>query len=620
MRHPTFPLAAAVAAALSVSQVAQVSAQERSMEQVIVTGSRTGLELRQLGSAVSVVSAENLQSGQILLTKEILQDIPGVQISTERPGAFTNVSIRGSDNDQVLVLLDGIELGDPSSTSTQFQFDHLSSGDIERIEVLRGNQSSLYGSDAIGGVINIITKKATADRLQFNAEAEAGSYGVRSINASILGAAGIVDYRLSANAYRADGPSLADPDVGPADEDDAYERRGLSGRLGVQLTPTLRAQLIGFLSDTEMDLDGTGQDATTTPFVGKDEAAYAAMLIHEGAGGRLRNELTYSYYEAERTYPGEFSLPGGDIYLGEKNNLRFTTSFDASDLISLAGGVDLEEETTDQLTSFSGSFVAGIDTDSLFGELVVTPSEALTLTGAIRSDDNSRFGTFDTYRFTAAYLLDGADRQIKLRASWGTGAKAPGLYQLFDPTYGNLALGVEESEGFDIGVDVRWAGGPTLELSYFHNDVENEIDFDFAQGGYIQRGETRSNGIEAALDTPLGDRLGWNITYTYLDARDKSLDAWLGRPRSTLSTSLRVQPFNDLNFTVRARYRDENASSGPGRNSDSFVVVDLLGSYRISDRLEIYGRVVNLFDEDYQMSWGRSTYDRSAFVGIRAGW
>ena len=389
------------------------TAQVNDQETVIVTGSRTGLVSNQIGSAVSVVTAEDIESGQILFAKDVLQDLPGVQVSNDRPGAVTSVYIRGSDNDQVLVLVDGLEIGDPSNISTAFQFDHLNTADIERIEVLRGNQSSLYGSDAIGGVINVITKKPEEGSVRVDVGAEGGSFGMGRLDATISGDMGLIDYRFSANHFSTDGPSRADSNAGPAVEDDAYERRGFSGQLGFELTPSLHLKLQGFTSDTETELDGTGQDATFLPLVDKDESLYAATLVYDNAAGSWHHELSYSEYGAERIHDSS-----GDRFTGNKDNLRFWSGFNATDRLSLAFGLDLERETTDQLTSFSGSFIAGNETDSLFAEVAITPWDHFTLTVAARTDDNQRFGRFDTSRITAAYVLPDTNTQTKFRASW----------------------------------------------------------------------------------------------------------------------------------------------------------------------------------------------------------
>jgi vitamin B12 transporter len=614
----TYSRAALVAALSALSAPAFAQAAGADSDVVVVSASRTTLAPAQIGSAVSVTTAADIRAGQMLSVKDALQDAPGVQITSNRPGGLNNVSIRGSDNDQVLFLIDGIELGDPSSTSTQFQTDHLTSLDVSRIEVLRGNQSSLYGSDAIGGVVNIITQRADEDGLKINAEAEAGSENARSGGVTLLGRNGAIDYRLTGTAFAADGPSLADPATGTATEDDAYERWSLSGRVGARIGETIETQVVGFYTDSASDLDNTTSDSDDV--LEKKEYGAAFKASHETTDSRWRNELTVSRFNAERTYFGTFYAPEGDVYDGTKDSALYVLNFRPSRVFQVAGGLNWEEEKTEQTTFFSGVFEADITTESAFVELSFQPVDALAVTLAGRVDDNSRFGTFDTYRATAAYSLPGqiAGGDVKLRASYGTGAKAPGLYQLFDPTYGNPDLEVETSEGYDAGVDMVWKTA-RLEFTLFDTDITNEIGFDGSRppfGGYAQFGQTRSRGAEFGARFDLAEWMSVSQTLTVLDSQDEDTGLWKGRPRYSGATAVTVEPTERWRVTARVRYRTENAS-GFGGAADGFQSVDLLTSYDLTKSVELYGRIENVADEDYQLVYGSNAPDFGVFGGIR---
>ncbi|MDB5725951.1 MAG: hypothetical protein JWQ16_2705 [Novosphingobium sp.] len=592
---------------------------------IVVTASHLPLTAREIGSSVTVVTADDLKREQITFVKDVLQDLAGVQISSDRPGDFTNVSIRGSDNDQVLFLVDGLKLGDPSSTSTQFQSDHLTSRDIARIEVLRGNQSSLYGSDAIGGVINIITQRATEDGFKVNAEGEYGSYNTLNGGASILGKSGAVDFRVTATGYRHEGPSLADPVTAtkPVVEDDAYWRYGVSGRLGVAASQNVDLQLIGFWQDSFSDLDNSTSDNFNT--VRKREWSYASQGSYKSDDGKFRVQAVAGRYIARRLYFGSSNLAQGDLYKGTKDSASLNANYDSGGLFSIAVGGNWEREKTDQVTKFSGNFLQQITTKAAYAELALKPFAGLTITGAARIDDNSRFGTFDTYRVTGAYVIDDAiaGGVIKLRASFGSGAKAPGLYQLFDPTYGNPNLKVETSKGGDFGVDLTFGETFSAQLSYFYARTRNEIVFDGSIppfGGYAQFGKTRKSGVELAFQLKPTAWLSFSQSYTYLNAEQDKLENgnWsdMGRPKHSGSTSVTVNPLEHLSVTARARYRGRNASSFGGITA-GYATADLLGSYQLTDNVELYARIVNLFDKQYQMSFGKNALDRSAYGGIR---
>ncbi len=593
-------------------------------DDVVVSASRVPLKPREIGSAVTVITAEDIQRDQITFVKDIFQDIAGLQISSDRPGDLTSVSIRGSDNDQVLYLIDGIELGDPSSTSTQYQSDHLTTADIARVEVLRGNQSSLYGSDAIGGVVNIITKRAKDDGLLFNAQGEYGSYETLNGAASVIGKTGALDFRLTASGYKHNGPSLADPATGTAVEEDEYWRYGFSGRAGLAATSNIDLQLIGFWQNSHSDLDGTNADSTDT--VRKKEWAYAGQASYRSDDGAWRASATASRYVAQRRYFGTYNRAEGDFFEGTKDVLAANVSYDKGGLFGVAAGANYEEEYTDQVTAFSGVFDKKITTKSAFAELALRPAQGLTVTGAARIDDNSRFGSFDTYRVTGAYVLEnligGGD--VKLRASYGSGAKAPGLYQLFDPTYGNPELQVETSEGGDVGVDFDFGSAFSAQVSYFFAKTRNEILFDCAaaaaekkKGCYLNLGRTQKSGVELAFNLRPTDWLSFRQSLTYLEAEQFVKGKWesLRRPEFTGSTSITLTPIERFSFTARLRHRD---NSGPiSRRLKAYEVVDLLASFGITDNVEVYGRVTNLFDKQYQMSFGKNALGRSAYGGVR---
>lgn len=601
---------------LAFGPLASLAAQDTPDPAIVVSASRVTQDAGEIGSAVSVIDAKDLTRNQTIFVKDALQDVPGVMISSDRPGDLVNATLRGSTNDEVLWLVDGIELGDPSAISTAFQADHLIAADVARIEVLRGNQSSLYGSDAIGGVINVVTQRATEEGVALSAQAEAGFYGTSNGGASLLGKSGAVDFRLTATGYRHDGPSLTDPATGTGvTEDDAYSRYGTSGRLGVAVSDTVTLQATGFWLDSETDLDNTGSDSADT--VDKTEYAVAGQGTFKSRDRAFSAEVTASRYHADRTYVGSFNRPEGDLFVGTKDALALAARYDAGGTIGVAAGGNLEWEDTDQATAFGG-LNAGIRTSSAYAEVALRPVANLTLTGAARLDDNSRFGRFDTYRATAAYLVGPA----KLRASYGTGAKAPGLYQLFDPTFGNPDLRVEQSEGGDIGVDLA-LGGVTAQVSYFVLDKTNEIVFDGSRppfGGYAQFGRTRASGFEAGLSAHLADWLSVSQSFTYTDHEVAPApgDAYAesGRPKYVGTTAITVLPVTGAELTARARYRDGD-ESGFGGDTEAYLTVDLLGSYALSNRVHLHGRVVNLFDRFYQVTYGTNTLGLSAYGGVR---
>lgn len=595
-------------------------AQDRplTLDTVVLTASRADLPARAVGSAATVIVRDRIVREQTRRVTDALRGVPGVQVSQDRPGVWTSISLRGSDNDQVLVLVDGVRVADPSSTSTAFQFDHLSTADIERIEVLRGNQSSLYGSDAIGGVVNIITRRATADGWRLDSEAEAGPEGWGRGNVALGWKQGAVDARVTAFATRYDGPPIKTS----SDIDNPYRGNGISAVLGWQIAPTTRFELSGTNSDTWSGYEARRDGRLDT--VDKDEWRLGLRLTHESADGVWRHALHAGRYGAVRTYhTGYAREPGGDVYDGRLTSWGYDLTWKPNAQLSVIGGLAREQERTLQTTAFSGNFVASNATTAAFAEIAWTPDDRRSVTLALRRDDNDRFGQFDTWRLTGAHLLAAGDADIKLRASAGTGAKAPGLYQLFDPTYGNRNLTAQTSRGFDLGADVYLPWGE-VNATLFRTAVRNKIAWGPRQDGsrgYYNEGETLERGLELGATAEFGSAWSLAASHTSVLSENRLTDRWRGLPKHSGSLSLTYAP-EGWSLTGRLRYASGNDAgrvAGWGQHVGGYGVVDVFGSYRLSDQAELYARVENLFDRDYEVYSGYRTPERSLFAGVRLG-
>ena len=642
MSENSFRAALQAGAALGLLAAAMPAAAQDDADQdhdIVVTASRVTSEAREIGSAISVLTADDLKSNQTGFVAQALLDVPGVYLNTDRPGNgnTTSLSIRGSTNDEVLWLIDGIKLGDPSSTSTQFSPDHLTSADIARIEVLRGNQSSLYGSEAIGGVVNIITRRATQDGLEANAEAEGGSHGEASGGATLLGKSGALDFRLTATGYRQGGPSAEDPRQfdppisNSQAEQDEYWRYGFSGRIGYEINPNVSLMATGFWQDSHTDTDGSSYSADysvsypadSTDYVKMREYAVGGKAEYKSDDDKWKVGVTGSRYNARRLYFGINNSPTGDLYDGTRDEIGGNISYGGNGPVRANIGGNYEWER-DHQNAYGSLLQAHVHTGSVYGELALLPLEGLTLTGAVRHDDNSRFGSFDTWRVTGAYVLGRA----KVRASYGTGAKAPGLYQLFDQQYGNPNLKAETSRGGDLGVDFTMSSMLSAQLTYFYNYKHNEIGFNYdpscvsPYGCYVQFGRSKAQGVELGLALKPATWLSLNQSFSYVDYKqDTSLTGDQpyidpGYPRYVGTTSITVNPTRRASITARVRYQDRNLA-GYYAPTGAYAVVDLLGSYKITDKIELYGRVVNLFDKYYQITSGFQTLGLSAYGGVR---
>ncbi|MFB2594827.1 TonB-dependent receptor plug domain-containing protein [Paracoccus sp. p4-l81] len=611
-------LATFLLGATALSQPALSQDNRTTLDTIVITASRTDLPTRAVGSAATVVDRDRVVREQNRRVTDALRDVPGVQVSQDRPGVWTSISIRGSDNDQVLVLVDGVRVADPSAASTAFQFDHLSAADIERIEVLRGNQSSLYGSDAIGGVINIITRRADTDGWRLSADAEVGPHRSKRGNATLMWKHGAMDARLTAYSTHYDGPPIKIA----SNVDSPYRGNGISAVLGWQIAPATRLEFSGMTSDTWSAYDSRPGGKLDT--VDKDEWRAGLRLTHETADGRWRHALHAGRYSAVRSYhTGHSRASVGDVYDGLMTSLGYDVTWKPNDTWSVVGGLARETEKTRQATNFSGDFIASNRTTAAFAEIAYTPDDRNTVTLALRRDDNDRFGSFETWRVTGAHLLSYGQTDIKLRASAGTGAKSPSLYQLFDPTYGNPNLTAQESRGFDLGADVYLPWGE-LNATLFRNQVSNKIAWGDRPGGtkgYYNLGATLERGLELGLSAELAPNWTLAASHTYLLSQNDLTGAWRGMPKhtGTFSVTYAADPWS---VTGRLRYASGNDAatvSGWGKHVSGYGVVDLFASHKLSERTELYGRIESVFDRRYETYSGYRTPERSLYAGIRIG-
>ena len=597
----------ACAAALIAPLFAQAAAEDGATnDEIIVTGLRLPTPLAETGSSVSVITADDIELKGYAFALDALASAPGVTVNQNGAfGGVATVRIRGAGADQTLVLLDGVPMGDPSSVGGGYDFSVLDAADIDRIEILKGAQSTLWGSDAIGGVVNIVTKKPE-EGFGGTLFAEGGSYHTYRGGASLSGAGEAGDFRLSASGVASDGVSKADAKDGNT-ESDGYDGLTFSGRGGLNLAHDIRLDAFARYMDGETDIDGFPPPDYT--LADNDDTSKTRQVTTGGAlhvplfDGALKNMVQAGYTDIKRTgvYSGYES-----IYKGDRLVLRYQGTAQIDKRNRLAFGAEREkikaagEETT---------------TKSLFGLYELKPVETLTLSAGLRHDDHSRFGSATTARATAAFS---PTSWATLKGSWGEGFKAPTIFQL-TASYGalppNADLQPETSEAWDAGVDL--AGGVArLSVTYFYRDTENLIIY-AATSRYENLDATTADGVETAVEFFLTDNLTLSANHAYIDARDADTGARQIRiPRHSGDLTLTYRSGKVSGSTV-LRYNGKELDNAYGGEVDEWLRVDLAASYALNDRIELYGRIENLFDAHYQEVLGYGTPGLSGYGGVR---
>ncbi|MBB5709656.1 TonB-dependent receptor domain-containing protein [Sphingomonas xinjiangensis] len=610
----TFKLFLFAGAALTpVSAYAQTEVPED--EQVVVVASGVPQNADTTGRAVTVLDRETIETRQTVSLSDLLTTTAGVSVTRSGgAGALTAVRIRGADDAQTLVLIDGVRVNDPSAPAGAFDFGNLLTGSIERVEVLRGANSVVWGSQAIGGVVNVVTE-APIGGIKARANAEYGYADQVSANAAIAGGTQTVQGGFTAGYFRTDGISTA----ANGTEADGFRQYNASGRLRVEFAPGIGLDLRGYYADSRADLDGylsippysfgdTDEFATTQELYG-----YAGLFADIGP---ISNRVAFTIADINRdNFADDSSVTPIYLYRGRSERYEYRGDAAFSDQLRLTFGAEQEN-----LRFYDGSQTNRADITSVFGQAIVTPVEQVTITGGVRNDNHSRFGDFTSWgASTAIRPLDGT----LLRASYSEGFKAPTLYQLFAPFYGTDTLAPETAKSWDVGIEQSALDGAAkLGLTYFHRNTRNQIDFDLVNSVYANVARAHAEGVEVELALKPVDALTFTANYTYTDTENRSAgyqgNDLARRPRDVASVSADYRfPFGlSLGGTVTMIGDSLNEASNRTR-LDGFAIGSVRAELPINQLLSVYGRVENVTDARYQVVSGYGTYGRSAFAGVR---
>lgn len=585
---------------------------EKKFDTIVVESSKLNQTLAEIGTSVDIITAADLEKFGFRFALDAIASAPSVTVNQNGSfGGVASVRIRGASTGQTLTLIDGVPVGDVSTTDGSFNFANVDSANIERIEVLKGGQSTLWGSDAIGGVV-AITSKTPDDGFGGDAFAEIGSFNTTRAGAAVEYGGDIGDFRLYAGTITSDGISKADEANGN-DEEDGYENLNLTAKGGVNFGSGGRVHANINYIDSEAEFDSYTFGAHGN--IGDGDQAGITEILSGNIGlnlplfsGKLENEFLIGYAETDRE-----NLTGGAQSFkanGDRLIARYQGTFNINNANTIAFGVEHEEGNFDSGSSF-GSDDGSQKTDSIFALYEVKPVESLTLTAGVRVDDHSDFGTQPTGRFAAAY--NPADF-VTLRASWSQGFKAPTLYQLFS-AYGDPNLAPEESEGFDIGVDLRTRDEKgNLSVTLFDTEVTDQIDFSFATFTYDNIAEVDSQGVEVSASYELLDWLTIDADYAYIDAKNGATSL-IRIPQHSGDLGLSFTPDSPFKGSILVRYNgEEDDTNGI---VDEWTRVDLNASYDVSESVQLYTRVENLFDEEYQQILGYGTPGLSGSFGLR---
>lgn len=601
---------------------------------MVVTATRLPTPAAEVASSVTVITSQEIERKQQRTLSDVLRDVPGLSlVQTGGPGGLTSIFIRGTNSNHTKVFIDGIDVADPSTADGAFDFAHVLASDIERIEILRGPQSGLYGSDAIGGVINVVTNRGTGAP-RFTVGAEGGSFDTFNQTASASGLVNRFNYAFNVDHLHSGDIPVTPPDLLPPGRNaigDSYDNTTFSTQLGAELADSFDVGVVARYIDT--DLRFTGEDFSAFPSVPASEQSQAdtrqfftrgtaRVVLFDGA---LDQTLGVAYTRHYRRYLSPdtgFGPVDPTTYRGNRVKWDWLAN------LSIATGQVLTLGAESQQEEITTPVVAEATTNAGFIQLQSSLAERLFNTISLRYDDHDRFGGETTYRIAPAVLVQGTG--TKFKGSVGTSFKAPSLDQLFhDYTafgfFANPDLKPEESFGYDLGFEQALTRAHVqVGATYFHNNIDNLITINDAGTSYVNVAEATTSGVESFLAHALSDRLSWRADYTYTKAEDADLGTeLLRRPKHKGSVEAHWQVTDAALLSATVLYVGSRIDRSrdftvPRLDTDSYTVVNLAGSYALNRTLTAFARIENLFDREYEDPTGFQRPGFGAFGGVQA--
>lgn len=608
---------------------------------IVVSAAREPLPLDRVGSAISVIDRDTLARRQLVGLGEMLRTLPGIAVSRAGGlGAQSQLRVRGSEANHVLLLVDGVPVNDPGQ-GDEFNIAHLFNHQLDQVEFLRGPQSSLWGSDAVAGVISINTlRPEQGTTLGAFAEGGSDSYIHAGASAAAAGERGYL--RLSARTLHSDGHNISRA----GDEEDGYENDSASLRAGWQMTDALSLDSSWHFIDSLTDFDSV--DFATGLPVDRDNESEAEQLYGQLTAslnlldGRWRQQLSVDLTDHDNmnTVENPFALTGFErsATRSRVQRWRYESHFDLRPTHTLSLAAERESQDFEQrgVASFFGdpNRDESMDASALAVEYRGSLSEDLFVQASVRRDMNDDFDDTTTWRANGVWWLTDSTR---VRAGIGTGVKNPTFsdrFGFFTNFVGNPDLKPEKSSSWEVGFDRHWGNTLELALTYFRAQLDDEINgFVFlpAAGAFTARnesGESERTGVELSAHWSPYETLTLNAAYSWIDATQQEsgqdVDE-IRRPRNTGSLELTWQPAARLFVSLRGDYNGTQQDLffppvPPFQERvelDDFTLVTLAGEVSVTPWLTLHARVENALDEDYEEIFGFATPGRTFVLGMR---
>lgn len=613
------------------------AAEPYQMDEMLVTSTRLEVPLNEVGSSMTVITGKELEQQQKRTVLDALRSVPGLDVVQQGgSGGVTSVFMRGANSVHTLVVIDGVEMNDPMAGGRYYDFAHLTTDNIERIEVLRGAQSTLYGSDAIGGVINIITKRGSSTPTGF-LSAEGGTRYTTTERAALSGSTKLFNFSLGASRTDSSGISAASQSQGNR-EKDGYGNGNVSARIGITPTDNFDLDAIIRYTDSRSELDNGGGAGMDDPnyssrvkqvyFRGQGTLNLFSDRWEQKLGVSLADHTYRDENGIDATHPSDLSRSS---WHGQTLKVDWNNVVKLCSVSTVAAGVEWKEENgnSDYYSEsmwgpYSSSFADKLArTIGGYFQNRISLWNAWFTTVGLRVDDFSSYDTRVTYQATSRYSIAATGTSFK--GSFGTGFKSPSLYQLYSP-YGDQNLNPEKSFSWDAGIEqVITPLKLTIGAIYFNNRFRNLIDYDWSISKYGNVGRASSEGVELTAKVRPIDELTISAGYTFTQTEDKSTGLeLLRRPKQKVSANIDYSNKRvalGVGFTYAGarfdNYYDSATYSTTRVTLKDYPLFNLSASYNVTDQIQLFGRIENLFDQRYETIYGYGNPGFSTYGGVK---
>ena len=575
-----------------------VNADDIDLNEISISANRVATPLQDVGSSVTVLSQDDISASSEAYVIDFITQVPGVNVSQNGPkGSTSGLTLRGLGLQYVKVLVDGIDIGDVSSIPVMANLSGIMLNEIDRIEILQGSQSALYGSSAIGGVISLTTKKATKDETTLSLEA--GSYGTVSLKAGKTFLSENSDVLVSGSYFSTDGFSAKADGI----ENDGYSSSRMSVTGNYYISDTNSVSVSMFKQDEDGDQDG--YDPISFAFIDKTDEVYSndslgvAANLEMNTGSVVRN-LHFNFFNIDRFYTGPYNYEGTNLEVSWEEKRTFGEG-------ALIYGIVADNERT-----LIEGLQKAINKSHIFSEYIFSDETKFSFTVSGRASGHSEFGGSSTGRINASYKLDNG---TILRSSLGTGYRAPSLYELFAPFYGNSSLQPETSVATDIGVEFPlMSDQAVLSATIFETTISDRIVYDNNTFAYGQSTESEKRaGYEIGLNYIVNPRSEVNLSFTYTDDGNGNRVQKVPESDFTLSARTELQSGVNLSGSFQSVMGLEDFVPLPDYN-----IVSVRGSYPLTENVNVYLRAENIFDTKYQTTSDYGTSGQAFYTGFTA--